>query len=138
MTHHMNILLVDDDPISHLINRKVLQRIGLMTVDTANNGKDALMHVGTASHKGEQMPGAIFVDLNMPVMDGFGFIEAFNKLNLPKKESIRLAILTSSYNPSDRARAKELGVTHYLTKPATEYALRAVLESPQELVAVNQ
>lgn len=134
MIDKMNVLLVDDDPIAHLINRKTLQRIGLTMIDSASNGVEALNYVGHLV-EGQSRPNVIFVDLNMPVLDGFGFIEEFKRSSIPHKEDIQIAILTSSYDPGDKKRASELGVTHYLTKPVTEDGLRAVLESTPDKAA---
>ena len=63
----------------------------------------------------------------MPVMDGFGFMEAFKKLKLPKKENVSIVIVTSSADPNDLRRAKEMGITAYLTKPVTREALLQAL-----------
>lgn len=124
-----NILLVDDDNIFNFINTKLLESSGIAgEIHTAGNGQEALdllnnYFTGTAS-----LPDVILLDLNMPVMDGFGFIEAFKKLRLPKKENVSIVIVTSSADPNDMRRAKEMGITTYLTKPVSREALLQALK----------
>ena len=130
----LNVLLVDDDPVFHMINTKILQRMGLTKISTADNGKEALTFLGKSSSEDQTIPDAIFVDLNMPILDGFGFIEAFMKSNIHNKNKVHIAILTSSINPDDIKRAGELGIQDYLTKPITENSVRSVLES----IAIRQ
>jgi CheY-like chemotaxis protein len=126
---NLNVLLIDDEPVFHMINTKILQRLGLTRISTACNGKEALNFFVKSSSGDQTIPDAIFVDLNMPVLDGFGFIEAFARLNIPGKSKPRIAILTSSIDPRDMKRAEELGIQDYLTKPITESSVRSVLES---------
>ena len=129
MITKINILLVDDDPVSHFISTKVLQQMGLNEIYTATNGKEALKLMDAISSERQPVRNAIFLDLDMPILDGFGFIEAFKKLNIPHKDKIHIIILTSSSNPIDKKRAIELGISHYLIKPMSEKTARPILES---------
>jgi CheY-like chemotaxis protein len=116
-----NVLLVDDDRISNLLNEKTLARLGIAKeVHTALNGKEALELINKYYGGGVALPDIIFLDLNMPIMDGFQFIEAFQKLGIDKTSSIMIIIVTSSNDPRDRVRAKSLGIDNYLTKPVRE------------------
>jgi CheY-like chemotaxis protein len=121
-----NILLVDDDKISNFINSKVLSRAGIVKEPhTAMNGKEALEHINKSGTKWS--PDVIFVDLNMPVMDGFQFIEAFSKLDHSKTDKVKIVIVTSSEDPEDMKRALSLGVTDYLVKPMKEEDILRIL-----------
>ena len=62
-------------------------------------------------------------------MDGFGFLEAFRRLDLPHKDNVRIIIVTSSANPDDMNRAMKLGAMQYLTKPLQEDMLRLALQT---------
>lgn len=125
-----NILLIDDDQIFNFLSTKVLQRLGITEgIHTAANGRDALDLIKECFTSKENFPDVIFLDINMPIMDGFGFLEAFKKIATPLKEKVVIAIVTSSQDSNDIRRAKELGITHYLTKPISEKTLRPVLES---------
>jgi|SRR6267142_69985 len=109
----MNVLLIDDDAISNFINSRVLSRLGIVKeLNTALNGKEALDQINKRG-----LPDVIFVDLNMPVMDGFQFIEAFARLDRSKTVKVKVIIVTSSESPQDIQRAKSLGVENYLVKP---------------------
>ncbi|HEY4655847.1 MAG TPA: response regulator [Cyclobacteriaceae bacterium] len=124
-----NVLLVDDDSIFNFISTSMLKRTGMVgEIHTALNGKQALdllnnYYMGTAS-----LPNVILLDLNMPIMDGFSFLEAFKKISAPRKETIRIIVVTSSHDPGDRKRAEKMGISLYLTKPLTEEVLRKALE----------
>ncbi|SKC84139.1 response regulator [Ohtaekwangia koreensis] len=123
------ILLVDDDQICNLISKKTLQRMGIVNeVHTALNGEEAITLLNDYFKGALSLPDVILLDLNMPIMDGFSFIEAFNRLKIPNKESMRIVIVTSSQNPNDISKARELGVTSFLTKPVTETNLRSAFE----------
>jgi CheY-like chemotaxis protein len=128
MITKIKVLLIDDDPVFHFINSKVLEHLGLTSISTALNGQEALNLISSCKER-QPGPGAIFVDLDMPILNGFGFIEAYKKLDYQNKNKIGLAIVTSSYNPDDIKRAKDLGVTHYITKPLTTDSVKPVLES---------
>src|SRR6185369_3705445 len=101
----MKILLVDDDSVFHFIHTKILQNLGLTEISTANNGEEALQFIDGHVSENRPLPNVIFVDLDMPILDGFGFIEAFKKLIIPQKERVQIAILSSSFNPRDLSRA---------------------------------
>ncbi|GHN02473.1 hypothetical protein WSM22_39620 [Cytophagales bacterium WSM2-2] len=120
-----NVLLVDDDKICNLVSEKMLQRIGPdIDIRTALNGKEALKVLSDYS------PDIILLDLNMPIMNGFGFLDAFRDLDLPNKENIQIVVVSSSDNPADIANAKRNGADKYLVKPIEVDTLRAALDRP--------
>jgi CheY-like chemotaxis protein len=112
-----SILLVDDDKTFNFIHTKLLESFKTIEVNTALNGQRALDFLMGCFQGIRRIPDIIFLDLNMPIMDGFGFLEAFRKLPFPEKEKVKIVIVTSSYNPADIERAGALGVFHYMTKP---------------------
>ena len=113
----MNVLLVDDDPVFHFVHKKLLrfQSSIIKDVREAIDARTALDYLQSLSN--DTLPDVILVDLNMPVMNGFQFIEAYHKLRLSDKKRIFLCVLSSSRNSEDFERTKELGVHHYLPKP---------------------
>lgn len=124
-----NILLVDDDTIFNFINKRMIENTGMSNeVDTALNGKQALDLLNGYLSGARSIPDVIFLDLDMPIMDGFSFLEAFKRLNMPHKEKVSIVIVTSSQNPEDIKRAKSFGIDHYLTKPITEEQVLIALE----------
>jgi CheY-like chemotaxis protein len=125
-----NILLIDDDQVFNFLSTKVLQRLGVTDgIHAVTNARDALKLISGRVTDVTTFPDVIFLDINMPMMDGFGFIEALRQISIPNREEIVIAIVTSSQDSNDIRRAKELGVTHYLTKPISENAMRPVLAS---------
>jgi len=123
------VLLVDDDSICNFLSARILHRLGFMNdIDTALNGKEALQLFNDYLQNSIPLPDVVLLDLNMPIMDGFAFLEAFQKLPLEHKDKIKIIIVTSSNNEQDFQRAKALGVHQYLTKPLEEERLTCALE----------
>jgi CheY-like chemotaxis protein len=123
------VLLVDDDPITHFINEKVLRKSGIVNeIQTANNGKEALDAIKFHYDTKGQAPDLIFLDINMPVMDGFEFLDNLADLKIKNKENTRIIILSSSINESDIEKAKEMKI-ETLTKPLTVLKLKDILDN---------
>lgn len=122
------VLLVDDDPIFNFLHTRMLSVGGLAKeIHTALNGQQALdllngYFSGTAS-----LPDAILLDLAMPELDGFGFLEALQKLKIPFIERVNIVVITSSINPKDMERVRKLGIENCLIKPVTMEKLKEVL-----------
>jgi CheY-like chemotaxis protein len=106
-------------------------------IHIAANGKEGIDLLNTHFRNSGTIPDIILLDLSMPVMDGFGFLEAFNTLSIVNKERIKIIIVTSSANPGDISKAREMGVEHYLTKPISEEKLKALLEQPVRIAATH-
>jgi CheY-like chemotaxis protein len=124
-----NVLLVDDDQIFNFLSTKILERMGVADdIHVALNGEEALALLNGYYQGTMSVPDVILLDLNMPIMDGFGFLEAFKRLSLPKMDRIKIVIVSSSQDPRDIEKARALGVDYYLSKPLTEEKLRDVLE----------
>ncbi|MEP2670828.1 MAG: response regulator [Cyclobacteriaceae bacterium] len=125
-----NVLLVDDDKICNFITETTLNKLGVAKeVHSALNGKEALDLLNSYFQGDVAVPDIIFLDLNMPIMDGFQFIDAFKRLDFPKKESILIVVLTSSINPNDVQKAKSLGINNYMTKPISEEKILELLKN---------
>lgn len=120
---------MDDDKICNFIAESTLNRLGVAKeVHSALNGQEALDLFNGYFQGDVAVPDIIFLDLNMPIMDGFQFIDAFKKLDFPKKENILIVILTSSMNPQDIQQAKSLGIDHYMAKPINEEKIMTLLK----------
>lgn len=79
-----NVLLVDDDKICNFITEATLNRLGVAKqIHSALNGKEALDLINGYFQGDLAIPDVIFLDLNMPIMDGFQFIEAFQEIGIP-------------------------------------------------------
>ncbi len=127
------ILLVDDDPDDNFIHKRLINKAGLANqVSVAENGLEALEYLrklGTDDDQPYCRPQMIFLDINMPKMDGWGFLEAYDQLDERLKADVVVAMLTTSLNPDDYNRAmSSRDVRAYKTKPLT-------MEMLQDLVS---
>lgn len=124
------ILLIDDDKICNFITETTLNRLGVAEeIQAVLHGKEAFEYINHALSGNQILPDVIFLDLNMPLMNGFTFIESFMKLDFPKKEKVKIVVLTSSENPEDIVKVKKLGINYYLTKPINESKLLEILKN---------
>jgi CheY-like chemotaxis protein len=114
------ILLVDDDNTTNFVNRMLLQDLAVTEkVIEAKNGQEAIKFLQEQSQN-NGCPQLILLDVKMPVMDGFEFLEAYEKLEFEQKESIIIVMLTTSLHPRDVERLQNLPIKGYLNKPLTK------------------
>lgn len=126
----LNFLLVDDDDICLFIHRRVLELTGYCgSVHSATNGRTALEILQRAVLGAMPLPNLILLDLDMPLMNGIAFLEAFQTLDGLKDQRIAIVLLTSSVSEKDKEYASSLGVSHCLSKPLTQEALNGVVKS---------
>ena len=121
------IMLVDDDEANNFLNKRILGKMDCAEhIEVAENGLKAIELLKEAIEMEQCLPKLIFLDLNMPIMDGWEFLEEFNKLGYSLKKMTKIIILTTSLNPDDRTRAESLTeIIGYLNKP-----LRSVFVEP--------
>ncbi len=97
------ISVVDDDPITIFGIRKMLDALDVCDlIETHSNGKLALDAIHEGMQGKDTLPDIIFLDINMPIMDGWQFLDAF--LQLPLEKRIQVNIVTSSIDPADRKK----------------------------------
>jgi CheY-like chemotaxis protein len=118
-------LLVDDNDVDLFIQKRFIEIAGFAkNIKAYNSPNQAITYLQESE---SPTPQIIFLDLNMPDMDGFGFLEKF--LQLPKaiQEMAKVVILTSSSNQSDKKRAEGYSsVTNFLSKPLSLEALSSL------------
>ncbi len=125
------ICLIDDDPITIFSVKKLIEVTEITkNVISFNNGIEALKHYNNPENV--LFPELILLDLNMPIIDGWEFIDAFSKLDISKKTCIY--ILTSSINPEDIEKVKTydqkyLFTIKHLIKPVTKEKLKSLASS---------
>lgn len=121
-----NILLIDDDIATNYFNEMVINTLDAqIKVAIAINGLEALNYITEMeAHKG----GLIFLDLNMPKLNGWEFLERYNSFSEKIKNRFNIYILSSSTNNDDKDFAlNHLDVTGYLNKPLTAEQLQSVI-----------
>lgn len=97
------ISVVDDDPITIFGIRKMLDALDICDlIETHANGKLALDAIIESMKGPDTLPDIIFLDINMPIMDGWQFLDAF--IELPIEKKIQVNIVTSSIDPADRKK----------------------------------
>lgn len=128
-----SVLLVDDDEATNFINKLLIHKFDLTDeLIIVNNGKEAIeflqkRKVEDVMNSGS-MPELILLDINMPVMDGFGFLETFKALDLSQKDKIVIAVLTTSLNPKDQEKVKSFGISDFLNKPLSKMTLQNLVQ----------
>lgn len=127
------ILLIDDDSVSNFLNEMALQEMDLSDeVHISENGEEALKfinrHFSSDGKYLENYPDLIFLDINMPVMDGFQFLEEFEKIPFTEKKPIKIVMLTSSNATQDLERAKKFNVEGYIVKPLCAEKIEALFK----------
>jgi CheY-like chemotaxis protein len=113
-------LLIDDNYIDNFVTRKILEGSNfaesIIVVRSANEAIESL-------RDGLIKPDVIFLDVRMPLMSGFEFLEAYDKLDI-NKEHIKIFMLSSSLDPLDMRKSSDNKyVTHFIHKPLTHKAL---------------
>jgi len=123
MGFHNKILLVDDDADDQLFFVDAIKAIEpTLECGIANNGVEALYYL----ERIPLLPSIIFLDLNMPVMNGFECLAQLKKII--KYREIPVIIFTTSNNSVDRQRTLSLGANLFLTKPSDFFALKNELQ----------
>lgn len=125
----INVFVVDDDDIYQFtigITLKTIPRVN--SIHTFSDGAKALEHILAHQDKVDELPDVIFLDINMPVMDGFQFMDEFVEL-LPKlNKSIKVYMVSSSMDPKDIKRANRIHeISDYLIKPLNSKDVKEIL-----------
>jgi CheY-like chemotaxis protein len=120
------ILCVDDDPITLMLCKKVISKTLFSNeIITAQNGEQALDYFdeiknSNIKNNNHKLPQLIFLDLNMPVMGGWEFLECFSSSEYSDFSAIKVIILSSTIDPEDLEKAKKYPmVIDFLSKPIT-------------------
>ena len=125
-----SVLLIDDDEPTNFIHKKIIQSSGLVDeVHIAQGGREALDFLVTNSHNDQDAatPDLIFLDINMPAMDGWEFLAQYEKISPSQKKSIIIVMLTTSLNPDDEAKAKAIKEVYgYRNKPLTRLIIEEI------------
>lgn len=122
------VCIVEDDPVHLFITQKYIILSGYVEkIMVCKNGKDAYETLKLMIKNSVNLPKIIFLDLNMPIWDGWHFLDEFTKI--PIKEKITIYILTSSNSEEDLIKAEQYSLkSNYLIKPIEQSQLKKVLE----------
>jgi|SRR5690554_3442127 CheY-like chemotaxis protein len=123
--HLSTVMLVDDNETDNFIHRRIIELSGFANeIQIKSSGKSALEYIRNNSQNIEKLPNVIFLDINMPIVDGFVFLFEFENFSEEIKAKSKIVILSSSDSKRDIDRIVDNEyVVHFITKPLTEEAL---------------
>lgn len=126
------ILLIDDDETTNYLNHRLLTRMEIASeIRIVTNGEEALEYLEKSFQnlEGYSCPELIFVDIKMSVMDGFEFLEEYQKFSETDKARTKMLMLTSSASFYDLEKLKQFPeVLKHYSKPLTEGDIREIME----------
>jgi CheY-like chemotaxis protein len=131
MTHNRKIVLIDDDQLNNLINTRIITKFSDYAVRSFTSGREGLQFL--ASCEPGDFPEILFLDINMPVMDGWEFLEEYQKLPEDLVQNCLVIMLTSSIDINDIEKSKLYkNVREFMSKPLTVDSLKVVERMREE------
>lgn len=130
---YKQVMIIDDNELDNFINSKIIESaLFSKNIYVNTNGKSALEFIqnliNTMGDNFKNMcPEVIFIDLNMPILDGFQFLESIKTINNKILNTSKLVILTSSAHPEDSKKTMAINKNViYLNKPLTAEMLNSI------------
>ena len=122
------VMLVDDNDTDNFISKRIIEITKFAEdVEIKNSGKSALEYLEEHKENVQKLPDIIFLDINMPIVDGFVFLYEFEKFNETIRNKCKVIILSSSDNKRDIDKiVNNDHVIKFVTKPLTENALSEI------------
>ena len=122
------VMLVDDNDTDNFISKRIIEITNFAEeVIVKSSGKSALDYLSDNDKDAGRLPEIIFLDINMPIVDGFVFLYEFEKFNHVVKDNCKVIILSSSDNKRDIDKIVNNDyVIKFITKPLTETSLKEV------------
>ena len=128
------ILFIDDDPITLMLCKMVISKASFSNeVITAKNGEEALQYFdkllnqSSVNNEENKTPQLIFLDLNMPVMGGWEFLDSFSTTKYSEYNAIKVIVLSSTVDPEDLKKSKKYPmVFDFISKPITKKMLEDI------------
>jgi len=128
MATYKSVMLVDDNEIDNIINEKIIEANGFAeNILVFQTGQEALDYLAAHQDEADSLPEIVFLDINMPIMDGFQFLDDFENFSDTVLEKCKIIMLSSSISPKDIDRAASSRyVKKYLNKPLNARYLQAI------------
>jgi CheY-like chemotaxis protein len=130
------ILLIDDNDVDNYINKHILSQRNIAdTIITMTSAEDALEHLDSIKTKPDEFPDLIFLDIQMPAMNGFVFLEHYHNLPEELRKKCTVIMLTSSEDLGDVEKAKQNAyVEKYLNKPLSEEMISDIIAHKKMII----
>lgn len=115
------VLLVDDDEATNFIHKHIIKAADFAdNVKIVENGLQALEYLNSIHDSEYMRPDLIFLDINMPRMNGWEFLEQYKQLDEELHAQMMVVMLTTSLNPVDKTNSETNGnIDHFMSKPLT-------------------
>ena len=123
------IMLIDDDPNDNYFHQREINKvISNITIIEKSSGLDALEYLRSNKDNRQMLPDLIFLDINMPVIDGWEFLDAYREIDISIKNEVIIIMLSTSGNPDDILKATTYSfVSDYITKPLTKEIMESIV-----------
>ncbi|MDG4714669.1 response regulator [Winogradskyella marincola] len=120
--------IIDDDPIFIFGAKRMMELANFChSFMVFNNGQEAINNLKPIMLTGEKIPEVILLDINMPIMDGWQFLDEF--IQIESHKEVTIYIVSSSIDPADLQRAKKYeSISNYVVKPITAETLKNILQ----------
>ena len=122
------VMVIDDNQIDRYIIETVIKKAGFAEeVISRESARSALKYLEEYANNHEALPQVIFLDINMPAMDGWEFLTQYKMLTKKATKTIVIVMLTTSLNPDDEMKSKEIKEVYgYRNKPLTRLMLEEI------------
>lgn len=127
LDNKINLLVIDDDDINIFIIKKIVEKTGFeINMVAKSNGLQAIDYIKETIAEHKPLPHLVLIDINMPVMNGWEFVEAYQTLNI--EEIVDLYILSSSVYENDIEKTKSYqSVKGFISKPLSIERLKELI-----------
>ena len=131
MTSIKNIFFVDDDKLFVYLTRKTIEAANFGgQIKEFGDGEEAINYLKQIAADTELLPDIILVDLNMPIMDGWEFLEEYTLIKQEMRKKATIYLVSSSISPHDIERAKDVSlVSAFLIKPLVKEKVIEILQN---------
>jgi CheY-like chemotaxis protein len=129
----LHILLVDDDRIYQFAARKTIEATGFAeSILTYSNGEEAINYLKSNVKDNQSLPDVIFLDVNMPIMNGWEFLDEYSHLKGELAKKVIIYVVSSSVDEYDVSKSRQYDtVKGYIVKPVLREKFRQILSNIQ-------